>query len=136
MSETISDINQLILSELRATRGELNELRDEVNNLRAEVVHLKVQDAENNKSEHKFWAENWGPLKGDLTDIKNRLTAIEATNLKLVEKRVETLETKASKLEDAELAKLRSDANARKISVALGAGAGGLIAALVKLLGL
>lgn len=129
MSDPISDINQLILSELRAVRSEVNDLRED-------VARLKVQDTENNKSEHKFWAENWGPVKSDIADIKNRISVIEATNLKLVERRVENLETKASKLEEAELERLRSDANTRKISIALGAGAGGLIAAAVKLLGL
>ncbi len=122
-------INQLILSQLQA-------LTTEVNNLREVVGRLKVQDEENIKNEQKFWAENWAPVKSDISDIKNRLTAIEATSLKLLEKRLDTLETKTEQMENLEIEKLRRDSTSRKISIALGAAAGGAIATLVKFLGM
>lgn len=123
--EPINEINQIILAELRSLRGEVNDLR-------GDVARLKVQDEENNKNEHKFWADNWAPVKSDIADIKNRIAIIEATNLKLLEKRLDSLESKTEEMREAENARLREEANARKISVALGAAAGGLIAALSK----
>lgn len=104
------DISKIVLEELRALRTSmetrLSGVELEVANMKASVAQLQATEAQQEKNIMSFWAENWGPLKADIQDIKNRLSSLEQKDVIELERRIDALErekaTLNQKLADAD----------------------------------
>lgn len=113
---------QLILDELKGCRRQIDCLVKD-------VANLKAAEGEHSKSAQKFWAENWGPLKADIADIKNRLSSLEQGDVLELERRLDKVETDNQVFKEANLSarvdKLEKDAYKKQGALAAAAAMGG-----------
>lgn len=122
---------QLILSELKGCRRQID-------GLVKDVANLKAVEGEHSKHVQRFWAENWGPLKSDIQDIKNRLAALEQGDVVELERRLDKVESDTRVITEVEVGKRLTKletTDARKYGAASAAGVvgGGIMSYLFKL---
>ena len=149
---TDESLTKILLDEMRLLRGDMTSLRNnlhtELSDLKGQIGALQARESQQEKDIIAFWAERWGPLKSDISDIKNRLSSLEQKDVKALEDRILELEKltaeQKSQLEnvteedlDGRLTKLEKS-EIKRLAVAAGvtlAGAGGLTGILELLLG-
>lgn len=144
------DFGQMLLDEIRLLRTEMTAMRSEVNaeisDLKMHMAALQASEAKQEKDTLAFWSERWGPLKSDISDIKNRLSSLEQKDVKALERRIDELEKEnaatAERLKSSDAAELdkrlqkleKGEMKKQGIAAGIGLASGGGVAALIEYL--